>query len=224
MEDILIDLFVGRDLEDLRILDLYYRKRFASTKSLASVVNQLTSSEELRAALSVCTETSSTRGTQVVDQQLVLQDVAAIQEELTRTFPYYQVIFDILLRRHNTHIAQINLFYQMREGKNLDEAIRRNVCFSDIVKKITVHAVRTAIDLSYRDCMLLRDAMGANSHLGTQKDEKLGIRVCRMHWHKQHWTQIKALYVGHMGHEFIEKCKKGKQGMFRDLMVQMALI
>ena len=225
MEDILIDIFVGRDPEDLRTLNFYYQQRHRnvmSGASLASIVNKLTSSEELRYALMICTEGNQSREPHAVDQQRVLQDVEIIQKQMNMTFPNYQVVFDILLRRHDSHIAQINLFYQMREGKSLDEALRRNVSLSQMARNIAVHAVRTATDLTYRDCMLLRDAMGANSFLGNGKDEKIGIRVCRMHWHKQHWKQIKAVYVGHMGHEFIEKCKKGKKGLFRDLVVSMA--
>lgn len=226
MEDILIDIFVGRDPEDLRTLDLYYQQRHRnvmSGKSLASLVNTLTSSEELRYALMICTEGNKGREPRPVDQQRVLQDVEVIQKQINTTFPSHQIIFDILLRRHDSHIAQINLYYQMREGMNLDEALRRNVTLSQMTRNIAVHAVRTATDLTYRDCMLLRDAMGANKLMGNKNEEKLGIRVCRMHWHRQHWKQIKAVYMGHMGQEFIDKCKKGKKGLFRDLVVSMAV-
>ena len=226
MEDILIDIFVGRDPVDLRTLDLYYQQRHSnvmSGKSLASLVNTLTSSDELRYALMICTERNRGREPGAVDQQRVIQDVQVIQKQMGTTFPSHQVIFDILLRRHDSHIAQINLYYQMREGMNLDEALRRNVTLSQMARNIAVHAVRTATDLTYRDCMLLRDAMGANKLMGNRSDEKLGIRVCRMHWHRQHWRQIKAVYMGHMGQEFIDKCKKGKKGIFRDLVVSMAV-
>src|SRR5215471_7799852 len=169
MEDILIDVFVGRDPEDLRNLDLYYQHRHRnvmSGKSLASIVNQLTSSEELRYALMICTEGSKSREPRVVDQQRVLQDIEVIRKQMSLTFPSYQAIFDILLRRHDSHIAQINLYYSMHEGRNLDEAVRRNVSLNQMTRNIAVHALRTATDLTYRDCMLLRDAMGANSFMG----------------------------------------------------------
>ena len=225
MEDILIDVFVGRDPEDLQNLNLYYQHRHRnvmSGKSLASIINQLTSSEELRYALMICTEGSKSREPRVVDQQRVLQDVEVIHKQMSLAFPSYQVIFDILLRRHDSHIAQINLYFSMRERMNLDEAVRRNVSLNQMTRNIAVHALRTATDLTYRDCMLLRDAMGANSFMGNTKDEKLGIRICRMHWHRQHWKQIKAVYMGHMGQKFIDKCKKGKKGLFRDIVVSMA--
>ena len=224
MEDILVDIFVGRDSEDLRNLDLYYRQRpsnVMSGKGLASIVGQLTSSDELRYALMICMEMNRSRESDPVDQQRVLQDLKVLESQMKSSFPSYQVIFDILLRRHDPHIAQITLYFQMREGTHLDEALRRSTTLSEMVRKITIHAVRTATDLTYRDSLLLRDAMGANSFMGNGKDEKIGIRVCRMHWHKQHWKQIKAAYVGHRGHEFIDDCKKRTRGIFLDLLVSM---
>src|SRR5205809_3813459 len=108
MEDILIDIFVGRDPEDLRALNFYYQQLHAnvmSGKSLASIVNQLTSSDELRYALMISTEGGQSRDPGHVDHQRVLQDVEVIQKQLNTTFPSYQIIFDILLRRRDSHIA-----------------------------------------------------------------------------------------------------------------------
>src|SRR5437762_7877730 len=111
----------------------------------------------------------------------------------------------------------------MHTGINLDEALRRNVCLDDMTKKIAVHAVRTATDMTYRDVMLLRDAMGANKILRNGRDEKIGIRAVRMHWHRQHWHQIKAVYVGHMGKDFVDKWKNRK-GLFGNLILSMASV
>src|SRR5215510_5480322 len=120
MEDLLIDIFVGRDPEDLRVLDLYLQKQFSyitSGRTLASAVNELTSDINLRSALMVCTEGTSSRERRGVDQSLVLRDVADIQKQLNLTFPHPQILFDILLRRSDPHIAQINIYFSMREGR-----------------------------------------------------------------------------------------------------------
>lgn len=215
MEDILIDIFVGRDPRDFAYLNLAYQhhhSRVMAGQTLASAVNGLTTSAELRSALMICTEGSRDLRP-VVDQSRVILDVAKIEEIMDMTFPRYQTLFDILLRRSDPHIAQINVYYKMRTGMDLDEALRRSLCLSEMTRKIAVHAVRTATDLTYRDVMLLRDAKNMN--------EKLGIRVCRMHWHKQHWKQIKAVHVGHGGKEFSAKWK-GKNSLFGDLIVSMA--
>jgi len=218
-EDILIDLFVGRDPQDLAYLNLAYQRYHSHViagQTLASAVNGFTTSAELRSALMICTEGNRDLRP-IVDQPRVLLDVAVIKKIMKMTFPPYQRLFDILLRRSDPHIAQINVYYNLQEGVHLDEAIRRNMCFSEMTRKIAVHAVRTATDLTYRDVMLLRDASGKNS-----MNEKLGIRVCRMHWHKQHWKQIKAVHVG-LGKDFSAKWK-GKKGLFSDIIVSMAAV
>src|SRR5213078_123953 len=109
---ILIDIFVGRDPGDIRKLDSYYQQQhanFMSDKRLTSIVNQLTYSEELRYALMICMEGTKIRESSPVDLQRVLQDVEAMQKQMNASYPNYQVIFDILLRRHDAHIAQINI-------------------------------------------------------------------------------------------------------------------
>ena len=224
MEDLLIDIFIGRDPEDLEALNWRYQQHNSyvmSGRTLASAVKQLTSNAVLRSALMVCTEGTSTRKPGPVDQSLVYRDVAEIEKQLKTTFPESQIL-DILLRRQDVHIAQINVFFSMRTSMQLDEALRRNTRLDDMTKKIAVHAVRTATNLTYRDVMLLRDAMG-NKLLRSRKDEKIGIRVCRMHWHRQHWRQIKAAYVGHSGKEFIDIWKRGN-GLFKDLILSMASV
>jgi hypothetical protein len=184
-------------------------------QTLASVVNGLTTSIELRSALMICTEGSRDLRL-VVDQSRVLLDFAKIKKTLNMPFPPHQPLFDILLRQSDPHIAQINVYYNMQEGMQLDEALQRNVGLSEMTRKIAVHAVRTAIDLTYRDVMLLCDASRKNS-----MNEKLGIRVCRMHWYKQHWKQIKNVYAGDAEKEFSAKWK-GKKGLFSNLIVSMA--
>jgi hypothetical protein len=217
MDDVLIDVFVGRHPDDLRYLDMHYSKG-AHGMSLASAITNLTSSNELRAALKICTEGSRDDPARTVDTAVVNRDVQKIIELLKLTFMPHQPLFEILLRRSDPHIAQVNLFFQMNTGMHLDEAIRRHTTMAKMTSKIAVHAVRTASDMIYRDVMLLRDSMIVSSG----KDEKIAIRVCRMHWHKLHWKQIKAVYVGHCGKDFVDKFSKGKKCLFRDLIISMA--
>jgi hypothetical protein len=222
----LIDIFVGRHPEDLRFLALKYQQQqqnSLSGKSIASAIYTLTSSAELQFALKVCSEVTRPDPSQAVDQALVYRDVNDIIKLLDTTFPSHQELFNILLRRNDPHIQQIALFFQMNTNSQLDEAIRKNAILSKMTKKIAVHAVRTATNMTYRDVMLLRDAMGEDTILGGSKNEKLGIRVCRMHWFKQHWLQIKAEFLGLVGKQLMDKMNS-KEGMFRDLMICMAMV
>src|SRR5271169_6256888 len=142
MEDILIDIFVGRDPDDLRQLDFAYQRKYSFSmmgKSLASSVKELTTSKELQAALMVCTEGS--RVVQSIDQAVVQRDVEEIKRLMSMAFPPPQAFFDILLRRSDPHIAQIGIYYSMGGGIKLDEAIRRNVSIPAMTRKIVLHAV-----------------------------------------------------------------------------------
>ena len=103
MEDLLIDIFVGRDNEDLRALDWHYQQHYSRGRTLASAVNELSSTPVLRSALMVCTERTSTREPRNVDQSLVRRDVAEIEKQLDTIFPVSQTLIDILLRRSDTH-------------------------------------------------------------------------------------------------------------------------
>ena len=222
--DILIDIFVGRDPEDLQQLGLAYQRKHSLSmqgKSLASLVKEITKSEELQAALTICIEGG--RGLMPVDQAAIQNDLVEIKNLMKMAFPPPRAFFDILLRRSDPHIASIALYYSMESGLKLDEAIRRNMSIPSMTRKIVLHAVRSATDLPYRDVMLLRDAMVANNLIGNVVKEKLGIRVCRMHWHRRHWQNVKAVYVGHKGEEFVDKWKN-KKGIFRDLIMSMASI
>jgi hypothetical protein len=119
---------------------------------------------------------------------------------------------------------QLNLHYRMKNrDRALDEELRRAVALPKMMRKIAVHAVRSATDPTYRDVMALRDAMGAESLVGNGSSEKLAIRICRLHWYRQHWKQVKAGYMGHMGKELVDKVN-GQRGLLRDLLVAMCLV
>src|SRR5271169_366109 len=112
MEDILIDIFIGRDPGDLRQPDQAYQRNYSLSmmgRSLASLVIELTTSRELKSALITCTE--GIRVSQLIDQAAVQQDVEEIKRLMRMAFPLSQAFFDILLRRSEAHIAQIAIYY-----------------------------------------------------------------------------------------------------------------
>jgi hypothetical protein len=114
--------------------------------------------------------------------------------------------------------------YQVKAkaGNPLDMAIRRNTGLSEMARNVCVHALRTATNMTYRDAMLLHDALGRKSVTGSTNKEKLAIRVTRMHFYKQHWMQIKAEFQGVSGKDFKSKMNNLGGGVFRDLMYAMA--
>ena len=100
-------------------------------------------------------------------------------------------------------------------------AIRKNCSLPSQAVKIAVQAVRTAGNMTYRDAMLLRTDLG---HNGSVNKLALGIRVCRMHWYKSHWMQVKAEYNGLSGKDLADEMRTQFSGVFRKLLVDMATV
>ena len=190
---------------------------------MSSVLNAATSNDELRSALNIATESTRPDGTYPVDPTLVHRDVEDIIKIMNAGFPSHTALFNILLRRSNEHLMQVSIHYRITREKALDEDIRRCAAMSRMMRKIAVHAVRSATDPTYRDVMALKDAMGANSMVGNGSNEKLAIRIVRLHWYKQHWMQVKAAYVGHNGKALVDKVN-GQKGLLRHLLVTMCLV
>ena len=227
-EDILIDIFIGRASEHIRyfVFKFQQQQQGAMTeRSISSTLAAATSNDILQRALDIATEGTRPDGTYPpVDQRLVERDVEEIKKILDSPGPSHTDLFNILLRRSDVHITQLNLHYRVKNrDRGLDEGLRRAVGLPMMTRKIAVHAVRSATDPTYRDVMALRDVMGAESIVGNGSNEKLAIRICRLHWYKQHWKQVKAGYMGHMGRELVDKVR-GQKGLLKDLLVAMCLV
>ena len=151
---------------------------------------------------------------------LVQRDVDEISRILEMASPSSRELFNILLRRSDQHISQINAFFAMKANMQLDEAIRRTLNMNSMTRKIATHAVRTANNMAHRDAMLLMKAMGSESIFGRGKDEMLALRVCRMHWYRHHWRQIRQTYLSLKGRQLVDKMND-KSGLLGDLMVSM---
>ena len=129
-----------------------------------------------------------------------------------------QRMFDIVLRRNDLHPKQLNIRYHLRMGKDLDEYIRLNTDVTDAVAgKVIVHAIRSATNPVYRDVMCVRDAFRCFA----DSDEKLAIRMTRLHWHRPHWSQVKGEFMAIVQKPLIEKIN-GKRGLLRDVLAAMS--
>jgi hypothetical protein len=151
---------------------------------------------------------------------LVNRDVEEIIRILESRPPSYYDLFNILLRRSDQHINQINTFYAMRADMQLDESIRRTQTMNSMARKIATHAVRTAVNMVHRDVNLLLKAMGSESILRRGRDEMLALRICRMHWYRHHWRQVRQAYLVLKGKQLVEKVSD-KNGLLGDILVSM---
>jgi len=219
LEDIFVEIFVGRHPQDLLELGAKYSQLYQ--RNLSSVSSTVRS-KDLAAALDIISEQNRPDTNVPVDNALVQKDVTRIVSLLRATFPRAEELFEILLRRSNSHIQQVSITFETHAHEPLDKAIRKNTGLGEMARNIGVHAVRTATHITYRDAMLLRDAM--SGVLGNKNKQKLAIRVTRMHFYKQHWMQIKAEYTGVFGKDFRSKMGNLSDGVFRNLMYTMASV
>lgn len=185
--------------------------------------NNNISSPELQCALNICCDADRSPQNEPVDAAIVHRDVEEIARILGMQSPTHRELFNILLRRNDQHLAQVAMFYRVKAEMDLDEAIRRTQSMSSMTRKIAAHAVRTATNLAHRDAMLLFKAMGSESIFGRGRDEMLALRVCRMHWYRHHWRQVRQVYLRLKGRQLVEKMSD-KSGLLGDLMVAMTQV
>lgn len=222
LEDLFVELFIGRDPEDL--IDLAQKYQIVYKRNLSSISNMVRD-KDLERALEIVSEQGRPNSNQV-DSALVQRDFVKISQILTTSFPRAEDLFEILLRRSDSHIQQLSIMYNVQTKPNmpLDMAIRQNTSLKPMAKSIGVHAVRTATNMTYRDSMLLHDALGRNSIMGGTNKQKLAIRVTRMHFYKQHWKQVKGDFGGVSGKDFKTKMSHLSEGPFRNLMYAMSMV
>ena len=204
-QELLIDLFIARSVDDIRTLLTNYNVQqlvARSGKNLTSLAASI-SDEALRSAFVIVTECTRPDASEPVDQGLVNGDIRELIRIGSSSFPNHMALFNILLRRNNQHLRQVNAFYRIHRDRPLDEDIRRNIPMPKIMKQVALRALRSAADLTYRDVMAIRDTMCSDSLIGKVSTEKLAIRICRMHWDK-HWRQVKAAYMGIHGKRLVD--------------------
>jgi len=199
------------------LLDAQYRKLHPGS-SLATDVETFTSSESLGNALRVITELSGIDPYAPLNMALVnrdVEDLIAVRESGVR-----QPVgaFSILFRRPDPHLRQVFARYSLVRGIEIDKDFRTAYGLSGNTRSIIVHQIRSILDPTYRDCMLIKDAIKQRDHT------LLAVRVTRMHWYPQHWTQVKASWMSYdNGQRLIDRMNR-YDGLYRDLMVTMAQV
>jgi len=221
MDEDLMLMFVGRHHQDVIELDAFWRSHHGG--SLSSTVRSLTTNKNLQHALLICANPNQQDAPEKPhDPALIHRDVNRLEGMLRMTFTstpsgesVSPAVLDMILRRNPKGIQQLALYFETATGNKLDETIRKS-SLDDMTKKIAVHAVRTAWDLTYRDIMSLKDVISKSG-----REEDLAIRVVRAHWYPVHWEQIQASWMGINQQTFKDKVMKLPKGLFRDLIMAM---
>lgn len=218
----MIDLFIGRDPKDLMELSSKYQLLYEM--NMAVSIPEHAKSHELQNALRIVCDLIPPKYSYDLDKTLTARDIQTVINVLASNLDSSD-LFNILLRRSNADIVTLSENYRQLAKEPLDKAIRKSDLLPEIVKKIAVHAVRTATDIVYRDAMLLYDVTRGNRQRARTSNIKLGIRVCRAFRFWQHWQRVKATYDRTTGKNLLDQLSRSLHpGQFRDLMVAMAMV
>jgi hypothetical protein len=205
------------------MLNLTYNQGdLTANNSLMTQVQTLTESPELQRALKICAQSSRPDSLEPLNKALVDRDVVELSTLLASRKPEISALFDIILRRSDNHLIEVCAYYQLSQVTPLDTAILQCLNLAKMVKKIAVHAIRTASDVVYRDIMLLRHCLYAQPNGGDEGEQvKLGIRMVRMHWYREHFRDVREGFARVVGRD-LPSVMSTKHGIFRELMLSLA--
>ncbi|KAL4897984.1 hypothetical protein BDV59DRAFT_169010, partial [Aspergillus ambiguus] len=123
-------------------------------------------------------------------------------------------VCSIFARSSDNEIRAINDEFNRRYN-SLEKHLEKE--FSGHMKDALLHMLRTALDPAMRDAELLEDCMKG---MGT-KDEKLVVRVVRVHWNRAHKDRVKAAYRHRYGKDLIQRVRGETSGDYQRLMVAL---
>ncbi|KAL4882634.1 hypothetical protein BJY04DRAFT_186603 [Aspergillus karnatakaensis] len=124
-------------------------------------------------------------------------------------------VSSIFARSSNAELGALSRAFQDRYHTSLEAHIEKE--FSGHMKDALLHIVRTAVDPALRDAILLEECMKG---MGT-KDERLVVRVVRLHWDRNHLQNVKGAYQRMYKQDLIKRVKGETSGDYQRLLVAM---
>lgn len=121
----------------------------------------------------------------------------------------------IFARSSDNEIRAIDQAFHARYHADLEKHIEKE--FAGHMEDALLHMLRTAKDPAMRDAILLEECMAG---MGT-KDERLVVRVVRVHWDRNHKEQVKRAYRHKFGKDLIERVRGETSGDYQRLMVSL---
>lgn len=121
----------------------------------------------------------------------------------------------ILARSSDAELRAIDQGFQRRYNVSLEKHLEKE--FSGHMEDAFLHMLRTATDPAMRDAILLEECMAG---MGT-KDERLVVRVVRVHWIRSHKERVKAAYRHRFGKNLIDRVIGETSGDYQRLMVAL---
>ncbi|KAL2870638.1 uncharacterized protein BJX67DRAFT_377979 [Aspergillus lucknowensis] len=124
-------------------------------------------------------------------------------------------VCSLFARSSNNELRALNQAFSERYHTSLENHIEKE--FSGHMKDALLHILRTALDPAMRDAILLEECMKG---MGT-KDERLVVRVVRVHWDRQHLENVKRAYQQKYKQDLVKRVRGETSGDYQRLLVAM---
>ncbi|KAL4803885.1 hypothetical protein BDV18DRAFT_144607 [Aspergillus unguis] len=121
----------------------------------------------------------------------------------------------LFARSSNQELKALNHAFSERYHTSLESHIEKE--FSGHMKDALLHMLRSALDPAMRDAVALEECMKG---MGT-KDERLVVRVVRVHWDRLHLENVKRAYHHRFKQDLVHRVKGETSGDYQRLLVAM---
>lgn len=212
-EWLLNDVVLSRSNADLNAIKSAYESRFH--RSLQKDVEGDLSFKTMGLFKMVLRATRHDDATPINHQ--LMQDEARTLHSATagRVVNNIDEVCGIFARSSDPEIRAINHAFSERYHTPLDKHLESQ--FSGHMKDTLLHILHSATDPAMRDAVALEDCMRG---MGT-KDEKLVVRIVRVHWNRAHLEQVKGAYRTKFGTDLVARVKGETSGDYQRLMIAL---
>lgn len=213
-EWVLNDVLLGRSNADLQAIKSAYRQRFGDRSLERDVEGDL--SMKTRALFSAVLAANRHEEWYCPSPVEAEAEARVIHDATSgRLVNDVLEVCSIFARSSGTELRAINHAFRVRYQESLEKRLERE--FSGHVKEALLWMLHTALDPAMRDAEALEDCMrGAGT-----KDERLVVRVVRLHWDRAHLMQVKGAYRVRFGGDLVQRVRGEVSGDYQRLMVAL---
>ncbi|KAJ6073244.1 hypothetical protein N7467_011329 [Penicillium canescens] len=206
-EWLLNDILLGRSNADMNAIRTAYEMRYKRSLS-KDVENDL--SFKTSDLFATVIRAARHEESMPINPQVIEADVRSLQgkKNITETCA-------IFARASNAEIRAISQTFQSRYNTSLEKHIEKE--YSGHMEDALLVMLRSATDPAMRDAILLDECMRG---MGT-KDERLVIRVVRVHWDRNHKEMVKRAYQHRFGKNLVDRVRGETSGDYGRLMVAL---
>ncbi|KAJ5452684.1 Annexin type fungal XIV [Penicillium cf. griseofulvum] len=206
-EWLLNDILLGRTNADINAIRTAYEMRYKRSLS-RDVEGDLSfkTSTLFATVLRAARHEESTP----INPQTIEADIRCLQAKESVT-----EVCVIFAKSSNAELRAISQTFESRYHIPLEKHIKDK--FSGHMEDALLQMLRSATDPALRDAILLEDCM---SGMGT-KDDRLVVRVVRVHWDRKHKDMIKRAYQHKYKKNLIDRVRSETSSDYQRLMVAL---